>query len=261
MVFIDAKLPLHMARAVPSMISKRVAILATLGGLSLPLAGCWLNRAFRYRLTMSVHTPSGLVSGSTVIEVTFSDTRSVPFFSTEARGFRANTSGEAIYLDLGDGKNVVSTFNMDISGQVDVDFSSIIFRTLDINWTSKEQIYENLEAAAESGTVFSVPQRWLPVLVTFRDPTDYQSFEILNPEQLSQKLGPGVSFAGMTVSILSPTSIFRRLALLNEPLYSGRIAKALPWLEALNGHLSGNFTCNPTHETCLRRSSFLRKPR
>jgi hypothetical protein len=59
----------------------------------------------RYRLTIEIDTPEGVKSGSSVIAVYASD---VKWGLPEAKGFRSRITGEAVFVDLGSGRNVIA---------------------------------------------------------------------------------------------------------------------------------------------------------
>ncbi len=59
----------------------------------------------RYRLTIEIDTPEGVKSGSSVIAVYASD---VTWGLPEATGFRSRITGEAVFVDLGSGRNVIA---------------------------------------------------------------------------------------------------------------------------------------------------------
>jgi hypothetical protein len=65
--------------------------------LVLIVAGCGGKNSFRYKLTLSVDTPDGVKTASTVVEMKFHAV------SMPERGIQTDTTGEALYLDLGPG--------------------------------------------------------------------------------------------------------------------------------------------------------------
>ena len=72
------------------------------------------NYTNRFRLTIEVQTPDGIRSGSSVIETTFF--KSGDWGPVEARGVRTQAKGEAIFVDLGHGKNLLAILGFGPSG-------------------------------------------------------------------------------------------------------------------------------------------------
>ena len=74
---------------------------------------------FRYKLTVEVMTPDGLKSGSSVIEVRYSSSHPLP---NPGRYYNdALVAGEAVYVDLGQGKNLFVLLSTIRSGRSNVD--------------------------------------------------------------------------------------------------------------------------------------------
>ena len=69
---------------------------------------------FRYKLTAEVMTPEGLKTGSSVVEVSYSSTNPVP---NPGRWRIDRLSGEAIFIDLHNGKNLFVTLGNYESGR------------------------------------------------------------------------------------------------------------------------------------------------
>jgi hypothetical protein len=65
---------------------------------------------FRYKLTAEVMTPDGLKTGSSVIEVSYSSTHPLP---NPGRWREDTVTGEAVYVDLGGGKNLFVLLGVD----------------------------------------------------------------------------------------------------------------------------------------------------
>src|SRR5438309_1636020 len=71
------------------------------------LMGCdSYSYSFRFRLTVEVDTPEGLRTGSSVIEVTVHVPSS---FWKSMAVVTSETQGEAVFVDVGNGRNVIAT--------------------------------------------------------------------------------------------------------------------------------------------------------
>ena len=83
-------------------------------GLAVSVAVWWLWTIyyfpywpFRYKVTVEVQTPGGLKSGSSVMQTDYG--LSATGFVLGGALFNYTFDGEAVFVDLGDGKNVVLT--------------------------------------------------------------------------------------------------------------------------------------------------------
>jgi hypothetical protein len=78
---------------------------------------------FRYKLTAEVMTPEGLKSGSSVVEVSY---HTGPRILPDPNPRWDTVQGEAVYVDIGQGKNLFITLGTLYSGRKDVDTDSLI---------------------------------------------------------------------------------------------------------------------------------------
>lgn len=176
---------------------------------------------YRYRLTVEVETPDGIVSGSSVIEVEQSLGR--------ARGSPANSAiyrqvrGEAVAVDLPDGQ----TFYVLLTSQDSVDWAGSVMQSVApvIAGEPFEERFDNvllIEGEQE------LPRYWprlpngdqyaaYPMMVTFADPADPTSVARVDPDDLAASFGEGVSLRRITVQLT------------DDPVTSG-IEERLGWL-------------------------------
>jgi hypothetical protein len=83
----------------------------------------------RYRLSVDVETPDGMRSGSSVIEVRY---EMFPELLTE-RDHISRVFGEAVFVDLGQGKNLIGMLASGPSGE-DIDYpSGIVFQAFKLD--------------------------------------------------------------------------------------------------------------------------------
>jgi hypothetical protein len=80
-----------------------IAIIAAF--LIAAVAYVWSPYTNRFRLTIEVETPDGIKSGSSVLETMYFE--SGCWGPVEACGVRRRAKGEAIFVDLGGGRNLV----------------------------------------------------------------------------------------------------------------------------------------------------------
>jgi hypothetical protein len=146
----------------------------------------------RFRLTIKVETPEGVKSGSSVIQTWF-DKGICWAAPREACNLRAEARGEAVFVDLGHGKNVVAILGWGPLGQ------------------DQDKIYELTSAALAPGRRVSwedeyklkgkgeLPAEYVPTLVTFSDVNDPKTARVVRPDEFEQVFGKGVRFLGAEI--------------------------------------------------------------
>ncbi len=149
---------------------------------------------FRYKLTAEVMTPDGLKTGSSIMQVNYSHN------ADWGGGKSANLSmvGEAVYIDLGNGKNLFVTLSADSSGRVGsndrnyypyrgaLDVYGIPLRAFDLKWIfGNERILQDQFEAVEVGRKYDLPLENLPTIVSFRDINVPESWIIVQPDGTS----------------------------------------------------------------------------
>jgi|SRR5665213_3355578 len=198
---------------------------------------------FRYRLTVEVQTPDGIKAESVVNEDVFSFSWANTFFNS---GIGAGQNrGEALYMDLGGGKNLVVTNYADDqrpatsvvindgsvrrietkdddskdSGVLGLYFCNLNGRNNGGYYDCHKSGWNVRSALADARKIgpFAVNIQHLPTLLTFADLADYKSMLRVDPSHLDQVFGAGYAIKSVTVEIV------------DEPL-TERIEGQLPWL-------------------------------
>lgn len=190
------------------------------------LALKFLHRSYRYRLTINVERNGVVHSGSSVIELDTVSTGplggldNVPAWETHPRG-------EAVFVDLGDGMNLIALLYYDSAGslqQTSVLPSRVILgdevtRRLGIRFDDLSTLFRG-ELAETTGKTFPVAPAQLPPLIRFRDVNDPITVERVDPADLAGAYGADLAFRGATLEIT------------NDAVTKG-ISRRLPWLSAL----------------------------
>lgn len=149
-----------------------------------------INRpGHKYRLTVEVETPEGVKSASGVMAV--HPDRSY------SRGGKTNTKGDAVYVDLGGGKNLVALLaHIDKSVELD-GMNYVALRAY-------RAAGRNVSFNDMSRLTGSVPVKGdvVPVLVTFIDPADPGSARVVPPDNMEAALGKGIRLHGISVEAL-----------------------------------------------------------
>ena len=166
---------------------------------------------FRYKLTAEVMTPQGVKFGSSVIEVSYAHTGD--WGGGDSRDTHVN--GDAVYVDLGKGKNLFITLRSWASGRVneseDINYSGnekgsseiegLPIKLWDIFW----KFGSELELCKELNThkfdaPYPVPFKSLPTLVTFDDLHTAETMRVVQPDTLEKNIGQGYHLVTVKLS-------------------------------------------------------------
>ncbi len=92
---------------------RNVAIVIALAACSLFACDFLTAQTQRFRLTIEVETPEGVKSASSIISATFRDSN---WGLSETRGLHTSVRGDAVFLDLGQGRNLVALLGFGDNG-------------------------------------------------------------------------------------------------------------------------------------------------
>ena len=209
--------------------SRRVAVAALMGGAVILLKGCRPSIEdrveFNYRLTVEVETPQGTSTGSSVIWVRA--VRTPDWVNPEGRGNRAKFKGEAVAVDLPNGKTLfvllqtesgasdaadypILAFNNELQGSADMVDG---YQWLSTSQGQSAQMPRTELVLPNGGTEVSA---W-PLLVMFEDIADPTSIKRVDPDNLTASFGVGYRLKSISVTIA------------DEPI-TNRIINRLGWL-------------------------------
>jgi hypothetical protein len=208
-----------------------------------------INRpGHKYRLTVEVDTPNGTKSASGVLSVH-------PDRGYSRRGQTA-TKGDAVFVDLGGGKNLVAML-AHIDKTVDLDgINYVALRAYRAAGGSP-----SFNDMSRMTGVVAVTGALIPVLVTFADPSDPATARNVAPNDLEAAFGNGYRLHGMTAEVV-PNG-FWPLDFggpLGEPVTRGIGAK-LKWLNAADNPaaVAVKAAALPTAEPFDAKEAFTRK--
>jgi hypothetical protein len=179
-----------------------------------------INRpGHKYRLTVEVETPDGIKSASGVMAVT-------PDRGYSRKGHTA-TGGDALFIDLGSGKNLV-TLLAHLDHTLDLDGMNYV--ALRAYGSSSGQRVSFNEMSRIRGVV-PVTGELIPVLAAFADPADPSTMQTVPPDNIASVLGNGFRLHGVSTEVVPngfwPVDFG---GVLGEPVTRGIEAK-LPWLK------------------------------
>jgi hypothetical protein len=137
----------------------------------------------RFRLTVEVDTPEGLKSGSSVIETVRWESWGLP----EATGVRSTAKGEAIFVDLGDGQNLIAILGWGKAGEKEDKIYDLTRAALAPHSTVDWKGEYRLKGRGD------LPPQYFPTLITFSDLKNPATAKLVDPANLSKSFGPGYS--------------------------------------------------------------------
>jgi hypothetical protein len=164
---------------------------------------------YRYRMTVEIDAGGQTRSGSSVIEVTA--TRQ-PQILPEVLPFVRSLEGQAIFIDLPDGKNIVAHLASGAVGERrDYPFSVIplAFRPSKNKWIDYDKVSE-LRGRRE------LTRDQMPTFVTVTDPTDARTAWVVDVDSLGSTLGIHLHSISVEVTndAVTPIDIERHLPFL-----------------------------------------------
>lgn len=181
-----------------------------------------INRpGHKYRLTVEVTTPEGIKTASGILAV-------VPDRNYN-RGGRTTTRGEAVFVDLGQRKNLVALLAHQQGGKLDLD--DINYVALRAYGAARGHRVSFNDISRQTGIV-PVQGELVPVLVSFGDPGDPNTARLVAADQVEAVLGNGYAIRGLTAEVV-PNGLWPIDfgGVLGEPVTRG-IEARLPWLAA-----------------------------
>ena len=172
------------------------------------------THAWNQKLTVTVSTPRGEVSGSSVVAVSWTES----FFSGGWGGalFRLTLRGDATAVDLGGGQFLFAMLAYEHS-QEPRSTGVIALKLLgDEAIYQSSDSFKRIQAARGRGPI-TLPQKLYPKFLRFRDIKDPTTAEVVDPDNLAKSFGPGVRLVRVTIEI-------------TDDAVTRGIENILPWL-------------------------------
>jgi hypothetical protein len=202
----------------------------------------------KYRLTLEVETPEGLRRGSSIVSVH-------PDRGYSRHG-HTSTRGDAVFVDLGGGKNLVALM-AHIDSTIDLDGMNYLALRA---YKAAGRNVSFSEMSRMTGAV-PVTGALIPVLVTFADVRDPASIRTVPSDAMAAAFGTGFRlhdiYAEVVPNGLWPLDFGWPLG---EPVTRG-IQSKLPWLDGPDNSsaIAIKLTGLPTAEAIDARDVFTRK--
>lgn len=190
----------------------RIAAKATVVGGALLAIGAtgWQALGFKnwqwhQKLVLEVETPTGSVSGGSVVAVKAGTTpKWLP--GEGAGGMGGKTIGEASFVEIAPGKYLFALLGNELDRTLTIFLPEV---------TDTKDKAAKLETLRETR---DVPRKRYPLLVTFLDVADPRTARKVDPDDLATSFGPGVVLKHIALEIT------------NEDVTKGRVTRILPWL-------------------------------
>jgi hypothetical protein len=164
--------------------------------------------SWHQRLTVTVQTPTGEISGAAVTEVTKVDSDGA-LVLVEARGVRTKVRGEAVVVEVAPGRYLFAL----LGGAGHWAYPAF---GLGQGLSYDESMHKLMGVPHD--TPSPLPVKDYPLLVTFTDINDPTTVTRVDPGDLADSFGPGVSLTAVT------------LAVTDDPVTEGRVEAVLGWL-------------------------------
>ncbi len=202
----------------------------------LSLAGCSDIYQYNEKVTLEVETPTGVKAASAVQLVHKTHTyRGLP----EATGVRTNFRGEAVVLEVLPGQYLFALFSskLDRSRRFGLFYQygldEVYRRELGLTKGSYKHgtVKERYDLTMRlKGRAITIPKKYYPLLVTFKNINDPASVELVDPDNLAATFGQNIKLKRVTIEIT------------DEPVTRGKVEKVLGWFGTHAGLLSGKKT-------------------
>ncbi len=177
----------------------------------------------KYRLTIEVETPQGLRAASGVM--------SVHPDRGYTKGGSTQTKGDAVFVDLGGGKNLIALLAHHGDRGIDLDGTNYI-AVRAFAAAGQRAVFRQMDKV--KGFV-PVVGSVMPVLATFSDPNDPATMREVKPADVETALGAGYRLKGVSVEVVPngfwPLDVG---GVFGVPVTRG-IALRLPWLTRSDG--------------------------
>ena len=182
----------------------------------LALTGCGEQYEWNQKLTVTIETPSGEVSGSSVTHV--SAVGGGKRYGMDGPNSTSTLTGEATVVDLGGGRFLFAIFNS--NGNT---FSGIAKHMAEFAFCTSQQMspgeacFKHLRDLPP-GTATELKPDNYPMLVTFDDIKDPKTVRQVDPFNLATTFGDGYALKSMQLEIT------------DEKLTEGKVEGVLGWI-------------------------------
>jgi hypothetical protein len=172
------------------------------------------NYAWRQKLTITVETPAGEVSGSSVTEVSWRK----HWIHTDGMGWDFDLTGEAVVVEVTPGRYLFAIMKSEATTEYMGSVAPASIAGLESRVISGPLFDEVQDKRDRAAGVIVVPVYQYPMLVTFGDIGDPKSAALVDATDLAASFGPGVRLKSVTLEVTE------------EPVTMGVVEGVVPWL-------------------------------
>jgi len=151
----------------------------------------------RFRMIVQVETPAGIKTGSSVLQSSYSVS---PSWLPQQGTLNSSLRGEAVYVDLGEGKNIVALLAGGAHGE--------LYFGADL---AARALGRDRNESGIRGGWFKEAPSWLggaeltgelmPTIITFSDPLKPETARVISPYQLETDIGPGFHLKRVSIEM------------------------------------------------------------
>ena len=180
----------------------------------------WFTYVHHFRLTLEVETPDGVKAASSVLKSVYVES---PKWVPQNTSLSSSLHGDAVFLDLGRGKNVVALLALGMNGE----------RWMGPDLAARALRGEGPDRMLKSFWYRDAPQ-WIgnaeltgdlmPSLATFEDASRPETARIIHADEIEKEFGQGYRLKRAQIEM-------------TEDSVTRTITTQLPWL--LNRHNTG----------------------
>ncbi len=214
------------------------------------LSACERETTWRQRLTIVIETPSGEVRGSSVTKIIKTETNGT-LVPPEARGVRSSVIGEAIAIEVAQGRYLFALLSG--SGEEKRDATHWVYPVYNLSEAESFADAMRIVTSQPYDDPVPLPEEAWPMLVTFDDAAEPESVKRVDPNDLAGTFGPNVRLKAITLEITE------------SEVTEGLTTKVLPWVCAyragalrLNGQSGAVFVADKSLSNMLGAGSLLR---
>lgn len=175
----------------------KLALLLSILASVLMLGGCSESYSWHQKLTITVETPAGEVSASSVSAVSWRK----HWIQTDGMGWSYDLTGEAVVVEVTPGRFLFAL----LKGAGTTEYMGSV-AAASIAGREGRVIDGALFAEVQgkrgrAAGVITVPEVQYPMLVTFGDIADPASVKLVDPADLAASFGPGVRLKSVTLEV------------------------------------------------------------
>lgn len=206
-----------------------VALVCAASLLLLVSCGIQSTSKYRFRLQVELDTPQGRKTESSVIEVTVRKVAKVIIGTPESGGIRRTLRGQAIFFDMGGGRNLVAALTTGAQGE---DEANRFERIAELAVKAVTGTYPDPLAMRDLSGSFEVPEEAWPTLITLADVDDGFSAKAVDPSRLHNAFGVGTRLISVNVTFTK-----------EQPFFT--IGKEMPFLQSQSDKLQRIYGGSP----------------